>query len=522
MSNFAQQLEKLPAYLGSHLMITVVALLAGLMISLPVAIAVSKWRPGRWPVLSTAGTIQTIPSLALLALMVPLLGTFGFWPAVIALTLYSILPILRNTVTGILGVDPAMTEAARGIGMTPAQILTLVELPLAAPVIIAGIRTATVWVVGIATLSTPVGQTSLGNYIFSGLQTRNWTAVLFGCVAAAALALVLDGLIALLQSATEHRSKPRALAAGVGLLIVFGGGMVAPTLAQWTKTTHQASPNGSTQVEQAQPGAITTVRVGAKTFTEQYILARLMSTRLENAGFNVQRTESLGSTVAFDALANNQIDVYVDYSGTIWANYMNREDNLPSWRLLDTMTGWLAEQHGIRNLGTLGFENTYALVTTKATADKLNLRTIADLAQHTPQMQIGGDYEFFSRPEWFSVRDTYGLNFANTINYDSTFMYQAVADGTVDVISAFSSDGRIAAYNLTTLADPKQALPPYDAVILLSPRVANNPQVVAALRPLINHISVEQMRQANQIVDVDRKTVSDAASWLDGTIPNAD
>jgi osmoprotectant transport system permease protein len=197
----------LPDYLGQHVLLSVTALAIGLFVGLSLAI-VSVWSPRlRWFLLTATGLIQTIPGLALLALFYPLLlalsalterlfgvtfSALGFLPSLLALALYSILPILRNTVTGILGVDDAVREAARGVGMTPVQRLFKVELPLAMPVIMAGIRTAAVWVIGTATLSTPIGQTSLGNYIFTGLQTQNWVFVVFGCVAAVVLALVVD------------------------------------------------------------------------------------------------------------------------------------------------------------------------------------------------------------------------------------------------------------------------------------------------------------------------------------------
>ena len=196
----AEQLELLPDYLTAHIQLTMLALLFSTALSLPLGVAVTR-RP--WlepPALGVAGLIQTIPGLALLAIMVPMLAgldlpSIGFLPAIIGLTLYGVLPILRNTVTGIAGVDRSLKEAAQGVGMTPWQQLARVELPLAMPVIFAGIRTSTVWIVGVATLSTPVGATSLGNYIFSGLQTRNTAAVLVGCVAAAGLAFVLDALV---------------------------------------------------------------------------------------------------------------------------------------------------------------------------------------------------------------------------------------------------------------------------------------------------------------------------------------
>ena len=167
----SEQLALLPGYLTAHIQLTLLALLLSASISLPLGVAVTRSPWLERPALGVAGLIQTVPSLALLAVMVPLLAgldlpSIGFLPAIIGLTLYGILPMLRNTVTGIAGVDAAVKQAAQGVGMTPWQQLTRVELPLAMPVIVAGVRTATVWIVGIATLSTPVGATSLGNYIF--------------------------------------------------------------------------------------------------------------------------------------------------------------------------------------------------------------------------------------------------------------------------------------------------------------------------------------------------------------------
>lgn len=513
--NIREQLANLPDYLGQHLRITLLALAAGIIISVPAAVAVARWRPARWPVLTTAGVIQTIPSLALLALMVPLLGgLLGFWPAIIALTLYSVLPILRNTVTGILSVEPAMVEAARGLGMTPRQQLFRVELPLALPVIIAGIRTATVWTVGIATLSTPVGQTSLGNYIFSGLQTRNWAAVLFGCVSSAALAMVLDTLIAMLESSARLRSRWRAWAGAIGLLIVLAGGIGAPYADGWFETSRDvaAVAENKSQSTRDRP-----VIIGAKTFTEQYILAKAMRTLLEARGFEVSNLDSLGSTVVFDALRTGKIDCYVDYTGTIWANYMRREEAGSGASVLESAAWWLANRHHIRCLGSLGFENAYALAMRRDRAEQLGIRSIDDLVEHAPRLKIGSDYEFFSRPEWIRLRDTYGLKFESQVSLDSTFMYDAVVTGQADVITAFSSAGQIAAFDLLVLDDPRNAFPPYDAVLLLSRAAADRADLVDALRPLIGEIDIGDMQRANYMVDRidDRKsTVDQAARWL--------
>jgi osmoprotectant transport system permease protein len=485
-----QQLLLLPDRLGWHVLLTLMALAAGIVISMPLAIMATRRRAIQGPMLAAASVVQTVPSLALLALMVVLLGRIGFWPAIVALVLYSILPILRNAVTGIAGVDPAMVEAARGVGMTPRQMLLKVQLPLAAPVIIAGIRTSAVWVVGIATLSTPVGQVSLGNYIFEGLQLRNNTAVIVGVVTAAGLAIVLDGLIRLMEIAFQRRSRIVTGVAALGLCAVIVGGL-APLVRPAPDTI-----------------------VGAKTFTEQYILADLIAMRLKDAGFRVRKTQGMGSSILFDSLANGSVDCYVDYSGTIWANVMKRTDTPAGPVVLQEATAYLKQHYGIQCLGPLGFANAYCLAMPRARARELGIRSIADLASHAPSLKIGGDYEFFARPEWPKVRDAYGLRFAQMTSLDPTLMYSAVREGSVNVISAFSTDGRILAYDLVVLEDPQRAFPPYDAMLLVSRRAAARPGFVQALRPLLGRIDDERMRQANKMVDLDGASPRQAAARL--------
>jgi osmoprotectant transport system substrate-binding protein/osmoprotectant transport system permease protein len=513
VSNLGELLAELPRRLGDHVLLSGSALGLGVALSLPLGLVVARTKALRLAVVGTAGVIQTVPGLALLALMVPLFRSFGFVPALAALVLYSMLPVLQNTVAGISGVDPELVEAAEGLGMTRRQILTRVEVPLALPVIVAGIRTAAVWVVGTATLSTPVGQPSLGNYIFGGLQTRNYTAVLVGCVSAALLAVVLDSLLGAVEGAVSAKKPRRAIAAGGSVVLLFAAGALLPILSG-PRSAPAALPS-STPTTSATPG-IERVRVGAKTFTEQYVLAELIAGRLEHAGLGIDKSDSLGSTVIFDALRQSQIDVYVDYSGTLWANAMKRTEVEPAWRVRSEVSGWLAREQGIRCLGALGFENAYALAMRRDRANELGIESISDLARVAKALTIGSDYEFFQRPEWTRLRQVYGLAFATRTPFDSTFMYEAVKKKTVDVITAFSSDGRIQAYDLVVLSDPKAAFPPYEALLLLSPRVANDARVSGALEPLVGRIDVDHMRAANLLVDRDenKKTPNEAAAWL--------
>jgi osmoprotectant transport system permease protein len=504
----AEAWDRLPEYLGAHVVLSLSALGLGLVLSLPLALLGSRSPRLRWLMLTTASVVQTIPSLALLALFYPLLlglsvltkaltgaqfSALGFLPSLLALTLYSMLPILRNTVIGLLGVDAAVKQAALGVGMTPTQSLLRVELPLALPVIMGGIRTASVLVIGTATLSTPVGQTSLGNYIFTGLQTQNWIFVLFGCVAAAALALIADTLLALLERLFTGRARPRLMAASAVLVLIFIAAAVAPWL--------RSEPN---------------YVIGAKGFPEQYILASLIDQRLAAAGLTARTSSDLGSAVIFNALVAGDVDVYVDYTGTIWTNSMHRTDTPGRDAMLREMGDWLKTTYAVRLLGPLGFENAYVLAMRRDRAAALGIHSIADLVAVSRGMAVGGDYEIFARPEWRKLRDEYGLGFRQERQMQPLFMYKAVADGEVDVITAFSSDGRIAEYDLVTLSDPKQAIPPYDAVLLLAPKRAADVALVTALQPLIGQISIARMREANLLVsrETDQAPPAEAARRL--------
>lgn len=506
--NLRTQLAAFPEALAGHLAITVIPLVLGVAISVPLGVAIVRRPAVRGGVLAAVGLIQTIPGLALLALMVPLLvatgrllaplgiavPALGPLPVGIALTLYAMLPVVRNTVAGIEGVDPATTEAARAIGMTPGQVRRHVELPLAAPVILAGIRTSAVWVIGLGTLATPVGQTSLGNYIFAGLQTRNPLAVVVGCVGAALLAIGVDAALARVEYAVRVR-RPRQAGLALGLLGAAAAlGIAMPRLTSGT-------------------GPV--VVVGAKPFTEQYVLSRLIEARLVAAGFTVDRRDGLGSTVLLDGLVAGEVDVGVDYSGTLWAHHLGRTGTASGPEVLDAVCARLREEQ-VACVGPLGFENAYALAVRRTDAEARGWRTVADLASPSPGLSVGADYEFFQRPEWASVRAAYELRFASEATFDPTFLYEAIAERKVDVVTAYTSDGRVAAFDLAILDDPKGALPPYDAVLLVSDGAP--PGVAEALRPLVGAISVERMREANRRVDVDGETLSGAASWLSGAL----
>lgn len=484
---------------ASHIVLAASAIGLGILVALPLAVWASRSPAISRVALGFASLVQTIPALALLALFFPILlslravfgedlPTLGFLPALLALALYALLPILRNAVTAQANLDPGVLEAADGVGMTSWQKLRLVEAPLSAPFVMAGIRTASVWTIGAATLSTTIGQPSLGDPIFAGLQTQNWALVVAGCIASAGLALVVDALLGVIENGFANRRRWQ-----------YGAGIAAVALVLIAALTYQARDDlfGEALPEDD----LGPIIIGSKQFSENYTLAQLIGAQLVKAGYRVEYRDGLGSAVLHSAVASSDVDISVDYTGTVWTNELGRSDNPGREKMYEAIVEWERETNGTRVLGRLGFENAYGFAMNVERARELGVSDLDDLARVAPQLTVGGDPEFFERPEWISVREAYAMRFGRTRNFSPTFMYNALRSGEADVISAYTSDGRITADRVVVLADPREALPSYDAMIMLSPRIAEEEGIARALEPLIGAISVEVMRETNFAVD---------------------
>ncbi|MEI6418772.1 MAG: glycine betaine ABC transporter substrate-binding protein, partial [Sphingomonadales bacterium] len=412
----------------------------------------------------------------------------------LALALYALLPLLRGGAGGLASIPDGVRDTARALGMTDWQRVLHVELSLAAPVVMGGLRTAAVWTIGAATLSTMVGQPSLGDLIFAGLQLQNWPLVLTGCIAATGLALTVDAALGWCQRALSERQLRPALW-GVALLLALVGGV--------TGWWWQARPQ-----QIARP-----VAIGVKTFSEQFILAELVGARLKAAGMPVSIRSGLGSGIAFQSLANGGIDVSVDYTGTLWTQALHRNDVLPRGQMLPILQRELKARYGVTVAAPLGFENAYALAMRRADADRLGVRTISDLARVAPRLRLATDLEFLQRTEWAALQRGYGLRFASIKAYTPILMVAAIKDGAADVITAYSSDGALVGAGLVLLADDRAALPAYDALLLLAP---GRDDLLPLLAPLAGRIHLPLMQQANWQADraVDKRSPAQAADWL--------
>jgi osmoprotectant transport system permease protein len=292
------------------------------------------------------------------------------------------------------------------------------------------------------------------------------------------------------------RQRRLVVAAAVGLAALGG----------WSAWTRPRQAGGPAQGD--------VVRVGGKPFTEQYVLAEILAETARRTGRSATVLTGLGSTVAFDALVRDEIDAYVDYTGTLWSTVMKGSGAPPRDRkaLVEDVRRWLKHRHGVVLAATLGFENAYCFAVRRETADSLRLATLGDLERHSRGLTLASDYEFFAREEWRAVQREYGLAFRERRTLDPSLLYQAVAARQVDVITAYSSDGRIAALDLVVLQDEKQAIPPYDAVVLVAPRRAREDKALLdALGRLEGSIDESRMRSLNRLVDEEGRSPADAA-----------
>ncbi len=495
---------------GEHLVLTAVSTSLAILIGIPLGILAYR-RPGlRGPLLGTIGVLQTIPSLAMLALLLALLNRIGALPAVIALTLYALLPIARNTLTGLDGVPAEVMEASRGLGMTARQQLIMVDLPLASPVVIAGIRTAAVVGVGIATLSAFIGAGGLGQFINRGLALSNMRLIVLGAVPTALLALLVDFSIGAAQwglSTVRRAGKEsawvrlRPVAVALPFLLCATG--IAGHFAQPSLT-----PGGNR-------AASATIRIASKNFTEQVLLGEIMAQLLEaRTNLKVERRFNLGGTmICHGALISGEIDLYVEYTGTALTAVLERPVVADPERAYDQVSRAYRERFDLEWSAPLGFDNTYTITVRKTDAASYNLETISDIAAVSRRFRAGFTAEFSERPDGYpGLRRAYGLGFKEVRDLDAALMYSAIAGGEVDVICGFATDGRIAAFDLQPLRDDRGFFPPYQAAPVIRASVLRRyPELTTVLGLLANRLDETTMRNLNFEVDAKKRSPKEVA-----------
>jgi osmoprotectant transport system permease protein len=493
-----------------HIVLVFIAISVAVIIGVPTGIALTRYRALRGPVLGLANVMQTIPSLALFGFLIPLpfIGGIGSRTALVALVLYSLLPIIRNTVTGILGVEPSVREAAVAMGMTDGQVLRQVELPLAMGVIVTGIRVATVIAVGVTTIAAAVGAGGLGVYIFRGLRQYDNNLLLAGALSAALLALAADFLLGLVerQFSFDAKRKPRSLAQRLALATVIVI-LIAGGFAFWRSR------------ENSKPAAASRVTVGSKDFTESALLAEIVAQMLEARGVSVERRLELGGNLPHEALVSGTLDLYPEYTGTSYTAILHHAPISDPRAVYEQVKQEYATKFNVEVSQPLGFENTFAILVRGADARKLSLKTISDAAPYTPGWQAGFGQDFMSRADGYpGFSKAYGLKFAEVREMDLSLTYIALSSNQVNLIAGNSTEGRIAVLDLFQLADNLHYFPPYEAVYLTRiDTLSRVPALREVLAKLANAISTEEMRRLNYEIDGNKRDPKEVVKeWLKG------
>ncbi len=507
---------ELAARLGEHVVLVAVSTAVAAAIGIPLGIGAARRPSLARPIVAVANLAQTIPSLALFGFLIPLplVGGIGTRAALVALTVYAVLPILRSTITGIQSVPAAVVECAVAMGMTPRQVLRQVEWPLALPSIVSGLRVAVVIGVGTATIASAIGAGGLGDYIFRGLAMVDATVILAGAMPAALLAIAADSVLALAGRVADRRRRTRPAASALLAIVVL---LLVGTVWAWSRT-----------------GVRSDVIVGSKNFTEQVLLGELLAQTIErHTGLRVERRLNLGGTaIAHQALVGGGIDAYVEYSGTALTAIFN----LPASSDANGVFIQIRDRYasvGVTALPRLGFNNTFAILVRRGDAERLGLKTISDLAAVvglTPGATGGGQgwragfgYEFLERPDGFGgLSAAYDLRFSNQPRVmDLNLIYRALESGEIDVTAGDATSGLIDALGLVVLEDDRRYFPVYDAApVARASLLLQHPEVAAALRQLEGRISAVQMQRMNYAVDGEKRDAAEVArAFLDTIEP---
>lgn len=461
-----------------HLWLSALSLAAAIVIAVPLAVWLAEKRRPAELVLQGTGVLQTIPSLALLGLLIPLVG-IGSPPVLIALTLYALLPIFQNTLLGLRQIDPAIKEAHTAFGLSRAQALARIELPMALPAIISGIRTAAVLVIGTATLAALIGAGGLGNLILLGIDRNDMVLTFTGAALAAVLAVLMSAFFAWLQ-ASRHK------AALLGVLLL---GLGAVGLAQFA-----AAPTRQTVV------------VAGKMGSEPELLIHMYKLLIEqhDPQLRVEVKPNFGKTAfLFNALKSGDIDIYPEFTGTVLETLVQVPPGENSRTLSQDETYQLGarllnEQFGLRLLPPMAYENTYALAVPQTYAAAHRLQRISDLARVQNSVRAGFTLEFMNRQDGYLGLQRHSIRFAHVVSLEPALRYTALDSGHIDLLEAFSTDSELRQYHLTVLQDDIALFPHYQGAPLMKAAFAEaHPGIVQALNVLAGHISAEEMSEMN-------------------------
>lgn len=498
--------DQLLSLLLAHLQLTAIAVLVSILVGVPLGILISRYRKLNKPIMGFANVMQAIPSMAIMGFLIPFLG-IGRTPAIFMVTLYSLLPIIKNTSTGLNNINKETLEAAKGIGMTDLQILFKVQFPLALPVIMAGVRISAVTAVGLMTLASMIGAGGLGYMIYSGVQMVNTNMILAGAIPACILALLMDALFGKIEKAvtplsmrsdivlptsktelSKMKRKRKSVLSFVAVLLVF---IMAFAILGGEKSKEN------------------TVTVVSKNYTEQLLMGNMVADLIEDkTDLTVVRKLNMGGTqVCLNALTSGEADIQVEYTGSMFASVLAQSLSTDPEYIYKTVKDGYKEKFNLNVLGDWGFNNTYALAVTQETAEKYNLKTMSDLVRHAGELTFACPFEFSNREDGLlGIQKTYGMNFGSVINVESGLRYSAIKNGECDVVVAYTTDAQVHENKLVILEDDKNFFLPYHAVPIIRQDTCDKyPDLITILNSLTGELSDETMSELNFKVEIEGK-----------------
>ena len=481
--------------LAEHLAISLAAILIAILIGGAAGILISEYQRAAKPTLAVVGFLYTIPSISMLGFFIPFSGV-GNATAVIALTVYALLPMVRNTHTGICGVDPAILEAATGMGSTRWQLLYKIKLPLSMPVIFSGIRNMVTMTIALAGIASFIGAGGLGVAIYRGITTNNAAMTLAGSLLIALLALVVDALLGLVERRLQHRRSSHQRKRWPALVALVLIGAIAGT-ALYT------SERGDT------------IQIATKPMTEQYILGEMLDLLIEqDTDLDVELTQGVGGGTSniMPAMESGEFDLYPEYTGTGW-NQVLKETSVYSEDQFSELQQRYADDYDMQWCGMYGFNNTYGLIVRADIAEKYDLATYSDLARVAPDLTFGAEYDFFEREDGYdALCAAYGLDFGKTMDLDIGLKYQALAEGQIDVMVVFTTDGQLAGADAVVLEDDQHFYPSYRCGNVVRSEVLDaHPELADELEKLTGTISDADMAQMNFAVESEGREPRDVA-----------
>lgn len=488
LQTFGERKQELWSALIEHLQISLISLFFAVIIAVPLGIFLTRRERMAEFIIGTSAVMQTIPSLALLGLLIPIVG-IGKVPAIIALVVYALLPILRNTYTGIRELDASLIEASRAMGMNGWRRLWKVELPLALPIIMAGIRTAMVLIVGTATLAALIGAGGLGELILLGIDRNDHALILLGAIPAALLALFFDRVLRMFENI--GRSPKRVILVSSIAIVV----MLTPLL--WN--TQQKD-----------------IVIAGKLGSEPEILIQMYKQLIEQeTDLEVELKPGFGKTAfVFEALQAGEIDIYPEFTGTALSTFVKEEPKSTNREeVYEQARKGMEEKYDMALLKPMEYNNTYALAMPKKVAEQYHVKTISDLGNVAENVYAGFTLEFADREDGYKgMQKLYNLQFANVKTMEPKLRYRAIESGDVNVIDAYSTDSELAQYDLQVLEDDKGLFPPYQGAPLVRKETLKEyPELETVLNQLAGKISDEEMRNMNYEVNVNGKSAEEVA-----------